>query len=181
MYRALGLTPDDLADDLPIERGSSGVQFIYIPVRSQAALARVQPAADLYIAMGLSSPTDKTGAFTFTLDGAEALRASAETASLTVHGRMFAPFLGSREDPATGSAAGPLGGYLVRHGRTRPDAQGDDTARVTLWQGVEMGRASRLEVAIALAENSSPGERAISGVRVGGSSVIVAEGEVILP
>src|SRR5579875_84289 len=124
---ALGLAADDPADDLPIERGSAGVPFVYIPLRSRAALARVRPGADLYRALGLSAPTDQTGAFLFTLadDNASEANAPVAESTFTVYGRMFAPFLGLREDPATGSAAGPLGAYLVRHGRAQPDTQTD--------------------------------------------------------
>jgi trans-2,3-dihydro-3-hydroxyanthranilate isomerase len=72
---------------------------------------------------------------------------------------MFAPAHGISEDPATGSAQGPLGCYLVRHG-VLPS---DDELRFVSEQGVEMGRPSFLRIRIA----HSRGE--ISAVRVGGT------------
>jgi trans-2,3-dihydro-3-hydroxyanthranilate isomerase len=80
---------------------------------------------------------------------------------------MFAPGLGVLEHPATGSAAGPLGCYLVQHGR----APGDATRQIVNVQGVKMGRASRIHIAI------SGGPDAITDVKVGGEAVLVARGE----
>jgi trans-2,3-dihydro-3-hydroxyanthranilate isomerase len=75
--------------------------------------------------------------------------------------RMFAPSSGVPEDPATGSAAGPLAVHLARHGRT---SFGD---RIEISQGAEIGRPSTL---YAVAE--APGQ-----AQVGGSAVVVARGE----
>jgi trans-2,3-dihydro-3-hydroxyanthranilate isomerase len=79
--------------------------------------------------------------------------------------RMFAPAHGVAEDPATGSAAGPLAVHLARHERI---AFGDE---IEISQGAELGRPSKL---YARAEGSA--ER-IERVEVGGSAVIVARGE----
>jgi len=78
--------------------------------------------------------------------------------------RMFAPTLGVTEDPATGSAAGPLAVHLARHGMV---SWGDE---IEIRQGVEIGRPS---VLYARATGSS---EAIEGVEVGGSAVVVAQG-----
>jgi trans-2,3-dihydro-3-hydroxyanthranilate isomerase len=79
--------------------------------------------------------------------------------------RMFAPASGVAEDPATGSACGPLGIHLARHGRI---AFGEE---VEVSQGAEVGRPSRLYVRVdGTAEN-------IERVEVGGSAVVVARGE----
>ena len=86
---------------------------------------------------------------------------------------MFAPAMGIAEDPATGSAAGPLGVYLLRHGRLAPDETGQTRAR--LEQGVEMGRPSALDIAITGSAEH------IEDVRVGGSAVLMVEGELLLP
>jgi trans-2,3-dihydro-3-hydroxyanthranilate isomerase len=82
-----------------------------------------------------------------------------------VRARVFAPGLGVPEDPATGSAAGPLAVHLARHGRT------GFGQRVEIRQGIEIGRPSRLW---AVVEGS--GER-VERVAVGGGAVIVARGE----
>ena len=80
--------------------------------------------------------------------------------------RMFAPAGGVAEDPATGSACGPLGVHLVRHGRI---AFGEE---VEVSQGAEIGRPSTLYVRV---DGSSPEN--IDRVEVGGSAVVVARGE----
>jgi trans-2,3-dihydro-3-hydroxyanthranilate isomerase len=79
--------------------------------------------------------------------------------------RMFAPSDGVPEDPATGSAAGPLAIHLARHGRI---AFGDE---IEISQGVELKRPSKL---YARVEGSAD---RIERVEVGGSAVIVARGE----
>ena len=68
-----------------------------------------------------------------------------ESAEATVHTRMFAPSLGVPEDPATGSANGALGAYLVRH-RAVPVTE--PTTYVTSEQGLELGRPSTLYVEV---------------------------------
>lgn len=80
--------------------------------------------------------------------------------------RMFAPALGVPEDPATGSAAGPLAVHLCRHGRI---AFGE---RIEISQGVEIARPSLLHARV-----DGEGER-IERVEVGGSAVIVGRGEL---
>jgi trans-2,3-dihydro-3-hydroxyanthranilate isomerase len=74
---------------------------------------------------------------------------------------------GPMEDPATGSAAGPLGGYLVNQEAFPP-------GRIRLQQGYEMGRPSDIEIDVA----GSPG--ALSAVQIGGGVVKVAEGTLFL-
>jgi trans-2,3-dihydro-3-hydroxyanthranilate isomerase len=77
---------------------------------------------------------------------------------------MFAPGDGVPEDPATGSAAGPLACHLARHGRI---AFGEE---IEISQGAEIGRPSTL---YARAEGSAD---RIDSVEVGGSAVVVARG-----
>ncbi len=86
--------------------------------------------------------------------------------------RMFAPGLGVPEDPATGSAAGALGSYLVWHGLVRPH---DGIARVSVEQGIEIGRPSQINVEIAVGFGGE-----ITEVRVGGRAVTVIHGELEL-
>ncbi|MGD1056165.1 MAG: PhzF family phenazine biosynthesis isomerase, partial [Solirubrobacteraceae bacterium] len=82
--------------------------------------------------------------------------------------RVFAPGLGVAEDPATGSAAGPLAVHLARHGRI---GFGEE---IEIRQGAEVGRPSVLLARTAGSEDS------IERVEVGGSAVIVARGEFLL-
>jgi len=79
---------------------------------------------------------------------------------------MFAPAFGIFEDPATGSAGGPLGSYLVRHSIVTPEK----AQAILNLQGVKLGRPSWIHISV----NSSNGD--ISRVRVGGNSIFVAEG-----
>jgi trans-2,3-dihydro-3-hydroxyanthranilate isomerase len=93
---------------------------------------------------------------------------------------MFAPELGVVEDAATGSAAGPLGVYLVRHGVAQPDVDSPSgDARIRLEQGVEMGRPSRIDIDVEVAVTGET--QTIRDVRVGGEAVVIAEGELYLP
>ena len=82
----------------------------------------------------------------------------------TVYSRM----MGANEDPATGSASGPLGCYLVRHKVVPPDKAG---AMLSL-QGVKMGRPSRIHIKLDLQGSD------VTRVRVGGTSVLVGEGRL---
>jgi trans-2,3-dihydro-3-hydroxyanthranilate isomerase len=82
---------------------------------------------------------------------------------------MFAPGFGIPEDPATGSAAVALAGYLQRR-----DARRDGTLRWRLEQGFEMGRPSILDIEADVTRGT------ITGVRVGGGSVIVCEGTMAI-
>lgn len=159
---ALRLAPEDLeVPGLPVERGSAGVPFTFVPVRSLAAMGRAQAAPDL---LPLLTANDTGGAYLFSLE--------TQAPDAAAHARLFAPAVGVSEDAATGSAAGPLSAYLVRHGRLQPG--GDGVARGWIEQGIEMGRPSRLEVAV----EGTP--EAIRAVRVGGHAVVVAEGELLL-
>jgi trans-2,3-dihydro-3-hydroxyanthranilate isomerase len=164
LLAAAGLRQEDLAPGLPIERGSAGVPFLFLPLRSREALARAKPGhADL--AEALESQERHLGLYLFS--------AASEADEVALrHSRMFASGVGVSEDPATGSAAGPFAVYLLRHGLV-PNQDGE--ARLQIEQGVEMGRPSRLSVALAC----ESGE--VQDVRVGGESVLVAEGNLILP
>ena len=82
--------------------------------------------------------------------------------------RMFAPGLGLNEDPATGSAAGPLAVHLVRHGRI---GYGDE---IEISQGAEIARPSTLYARVR-----GEGDR-IDAVEVAGSAVLVARGEFLV-
>ena len=159
---SVGLAADDLRADLPIERGSAGVPFVFIPVASEQALDRAQPEPELGAA--LHDAESHTGAYLFVAPNAPVVQ--------PVSARMFAQGMGIVEDAATGSAAGPLGAYLARHRLAPVD---DGQTRVTIAQGVQMGRPSRLVVSV------EQRDEAITQVRVGGEAVVVAEGEFLLP
>jgi trans-2,3-dihydro-3-hydroxyanthranilate isomerase len=78
--------------------------------------------------------------------------------------------MGIAEDPATGSASGPLGCYLVRHKVVAPDKAG----AILNLQGVKMGRPSHVHVSIGVEKGD------ITSVRVGGEAVLAGEGTLYI-
>jgi len=163
LTRALGLKLEDIDMSLPVERGSAGVPFLYVPLRDMAAVTRARPGADLADVVADASP--HIGVYLFARE--------AMSEGVNAHVRMFALGMGISEDPATGSAAGPFGVYLLRHGVISPDAS--HAADVRVEQGIEIKRPSELSISITGSKES------ISDVRVGGASVVVAEGELFVP
>ena len=158
---ALGLTSADLVPDLPVQQISCGVPFLFVPLRSPDAVDRA--VSDTAAFRRLAGTTGiEVPIFLF---------ATLPTGSShTVHSRMFAPEFGIIEDPATGSASGPLGCYLVRHRLVT----GDAAQRIVSLQGVAMQRPSRIHIAI--------GRRAgeIAEVKVGGTAVLVGQGQLLV-
>jgi trans-2,3-dihydro-3-hydroxyanthranilate isomerase len=138
--------------ELPIEAYDNGMHHVYVALGSEEEVAAVKPDYG-----ALTELTGPMGVNTFAGSGS-----SWKT-------RMFAPFDGVPEDPATGSAAGPLAVHLARHGRI---AFGDE---IEVSQGAEIGRPSTL---YARAEGSP---EQVEKVEVGGSAVTVARGEFRLP
>jgi trans-2,3-dihydro-3-hydroxyanthranilate isomerase len=156
---SLGLSPDDLAGDLPLQVVSCGFPSLYVPLRDCDAVDRaISDAAAFRRVMAEMGDTMPIFLFAVVPPGGAA----------NVYSRMFAPEFGIIEDPATGGATGPLGCYLVQHGLVTPEAA---RSMVSL-QGVAMGRRSRLHISI------DGGPSAITGVRVGGESVLVGKGEL---
>jgi trans-2,3-dihydro-3-hydroxyanthranilate isomerase len=145
LVAALGAAPDHGA--LPIEGYRNGPVHVYVEFPSEDAVAALRPD------MGA---LERLGVY-----GINCFAGSGERWKT----RMFGPALGVPEDPATGSAAGPLAVHLARHGRV---PFGTD---IEIVQGVEIGRRSVLR---ARAEGSSA---RVERVFVGGSAVIVARGE----
>lgn len=83
---------------------------------------------------------------------------------------MFAPGVGVYEDPATGSASGPLGCYLIKNGVVPPKPK----VKIISEQGYEIGRPSTLYIEIRMVDNG------IVDVRVGGYVIPVAEGTLFV-
>ena len=136
---------------LPVERYVNGPRHVMINVESPDLVARLSPD---FGALGRA-----TG------DGVSCFAGSGTRWKT----RMFAPSHGVTEDPATGSAAGPLACHLLRHGRL---ASGDE---IEIAQGAEIGRPSTLYARVTGTRD------AITTVEVGGSAVTVARGEFRLP
>jgi len=164
LARALGLAREDLDENLPIQVIATGLPFLAVPVRSLSDLRRCRVnaslLAEIYLRVGA------TGCYPFT-------RETIDIGASRAHARLFAPADNIPEDPATGSAAGALGAYLVYHGAANVDAV-DGRFQFIIEQGDFMHRPSRINLDVK-------GEAgAIDEVRVGGPSVVVARGEVFV-
>jgi len=136
---------------------SCGVPFLVVPVADLDALARCALDLPLWRQLLAEYPTQKV----YPVAPIDALRWRV---------RMFAPGLGVAEDPATGSAAASLAGWVAGHS---PHPR-DGTLAVRLEQGIEMGRPSELHLEL----DRSGG--AITAVRVGGAAVMVGGGTLAL-
>ena len=145
LWRALGI--DSFAGGLPIEVYRNGPAHVYVELPSPEVVAGLSPDLGALVRLGAFGINCFAGSGTHWKN------------------RMFAPALGVAEDPATGSAAGPLAVHLARHGRIEFGSQ------IEIEQGVEIGRPSAL---FACVEGSA--ER-IERIAVGGAAVIVARGE----
>jgi len=162
LARAMGLEPNALAESWPAQQVSCGVPYVMVPLASRAAVDAVAIERQAFARCCRDAGIEETPVFFFTTEGG----APGETA----YSRMIAPAFGIAEDPATGSASGPLGCYLLHHGVVTPEQA---RALVSL-QGVAMGRPSRIHIAI----DGEP--HRITRVRVGGQSVRVGKGELTI-
>ena len=144
----VGLDEDAGHPELPCQVVSTGLEHVIAPVRDAASLGRVWRDHDRIAP--LLAQHDATCLYLVAPD----------TDAGTAHARSFFAAAEPGEDPATGSAAGPLCAYLAERAAV---------LSVTVTQGVEMGRPSRLECRME-------GDR----VRVGGDAVVVLDGTVFL-
>jgi trans-2,3-dihydro-3-hydroxyanthranilate isomerase len=133
---------------LPVEAYRNGPRHVYVELASEQAVALLQPD------FGALTRLPGIGVACFAGAGSR------------WKSRNFAPALGIAEDPATGSAAGPLAVHLARHGRISFGQE------IEISQGAEIGRPSRLH-----ARATGAADR-IDSVEVAGAAVIVARGEI---
>ncbi len=123
----VNLDASDIRADLPAEEVSTGNRVLIVPVKSLDAMSRARGNAAQMAAL---LDDGVLGPYLFSLETTDPGKA--------VHTRFFAPHLGIIEDPATGSAAGPLVGYLLKHRIF------GERFEIENEQGVEMGRPSRI-------------------------------------
>ena len=135
--------------ELPVEAYRNGPAHVYVALESEERVAALRPDV-----AGLEDFGDQFGFSCFAAAGGGHYKT-----------RMFAPGLGVREDPATGSAAGPLALHLARHGWI---AYGES---IVIRQGAEIDRPSLIHARV------DGSDQAIERVAVGGSAVVVARGE----
>ena len=156
----LGLDASELlGDDWSPEALSCGLPFLFVPVRDLAAVAKARVRMDAWDAT--LKGTWASELFVFAPGG--------ERAGTAFHARMFAPGLNVPEDPATGSANAALAGYLAAR-----DPRRDGLLMWRVEQGFEMGRPSIIDVEADMVNGQ------VTAVRVGGASVLVAEGTMTI-
>ena len=157
----VGLQPEEVCPDgLVPEMVSCGLPYHVIPVVDFRAVARA--SLDLALWRRLLADGWAHHVYLVSMD--------AEGEEADVRARMFAPGSGVPEDPATGSAAAALGGYL-----SKVDGSPEASLSWTVEQGIEVGRPSLLYV-----EADRAGGRT-TAVRVGGSAVPVSRGTMVVP
>jgi PhzF family phenazine biosynthesis protein len=151
---ALGLDQDDLAGTDPAQVVCTGAAHLIVPVRDRAAVDRAAPDAPRLRAV--LAAVGGEGCYLYSRDAVDATGTVAYT-------RFFNPTKGIVEDPATGTAAGPLVALLVASGKV------PDGVPAVVEQGHRLGRPSRIHVTVS-------GQR----VRVSGSGLVVAQGKLSL-
>lgn len=160
--RALGLAESDLLAGAPICTGSTGNPFLYIPLRDREVVDRARLDVPALLAVQGKGPN--VGVFVFAPDPDPKVG--------RVYSRMFAPHTsGTPEDPATGSASGPLGAYLVEHRLVTPAA----TVDIVSEQGTRMSRPSFIRIRVGMSAGR------VSQILVGGRVVPVIEGRLRVP
>ncbi len=151
---ALGLAIDDLQPEVPIQIASTGAPFAYVALRDAAAVDRAVSSRE---------------ALTSVLDpyGLPAVFLFAAASSNRLYSRMFGPHSATRivEDPATGSASGPLGAFAVRNGLVPRAPQ----VLLVSEQGTMMGRQSFIQIKLVYSRDADVPNR----IQVGGSVVPV--------
>ncbi|ALS79449.1 phenazine biosynthesis protein PhzF [Planococcus kocurii] len=160
----LSLPKGELDTRFPIQTVSSGIPFLFVPLRSLAAMREINFRTDVW-ERHFSGDSNRQHVFTFTTE--------TEHDDSTVHCRMFAPAMGISEDPATGAACGPLGAFLVEHGVIDTGDEGHFFIRSE--QGIEMGRPSFIDITI------TKNNETYQEVKIGGTAVVVGRGELYIP
>ncbi len=163
LARALSLDAAEIEQTgLPVEVIYNGVPVMIVPASGRAAVERIRVDGG-----ALETISDEMNAKTVLVFTRETIHPTS-----TVHCRVFAPAAGVIEDAATGSANGPLGFYLVRHGLVKAEA----VTRIISEQGYEMNRPSHLHIEVDFDFKTEE----VAGVRVGGGVVISGRGEILL-
>lgn len=157
--KALGLAEHDIGNTIAAhaEVWQAGPSYLLVPVASPEALGRAGPAGEHWVKLTENAQT--ISAWLFCPDGAQGLRA-----------RMFSPEGGTPEDPATGSAAVTFAGLFARRGHCA-----SDETRITITQGVEMGRHSQIEARIAMSDGQ------LAAVHIAGTAVPILSGRIRTP
>ena len=152
MAAVLGIAPDLIDPELPLETGSTGLKHVFVPLLTKLAMSTVRPDF-----AGLKNLSDSLG-----VESVAVFSQDTGDAQVDVLVRDFCPAIGVNEEAASGTTNGAVASYLVRHGRLQPDRHGD--VNVTARQGAEMGRPSAIQTQIRVEAG------AVEAVKVGGTA-----------
>lgn len=162
---ALSLRPSDFVGDrAPPQLVSTGLPWLLAPVKSRRAIEKLKPNLEAFVDVVRKLPKNVVDIYVTSLDPVDR--------SSTTHSRGLSLVLGTVvEDPATGSASGDLGAYLVHYGLVPMKR----TVRLVNEQGYEMGRPSKIFIEVGTAEDGS-----VESVKVGGTVVRMMDGTAYL-
>lgn len=157
---ALGLNQSDLDLKCPMQIASTGHSKVMIGIKSRQKLNQLTP--DMSTLCQLSNEIQCNGYFVFTFDS--------DIPDILTYGRMFAPAIGINEDPVTGNANGPLGGYLVQN---RIVASKGNHFIFQACQGEAINRIGTMEVDVCT-ENEVP-----ICIQIKGNAVVAFKTEIV--
>ncbi|MFQ5443815.1 MAG: PhzF family phenazine biosynthesis protein [Nitrospinales bacterium] len=156
LAQALSIDSDSIDKRWPVEVVSTGFPALFVPLASLPTIQSIQLNLGKLRQILDEMKVDMLYAFTLqTLDE-----------NATLHSRAFAPFIGITEDPATGSAAGAIGGYLAKNKVIHEDKFGE----IKIEQGFEIDRPSQIYVQVSYREGE------IQSIQVGGETCLILEG-----
>jgi PhzF family phenazine biosynthesis protein len=156
---ALGLDSADTDERCPVQIASTGHSKVMIGIKSREKLNDLNPNNSSLIA--ISKQINCNGYFVFTFDS--------DDIDVLTYGRMFAPAIGINEDPVTGNANGPLGGYLIQNKIV--DFKGN-TFGFNGKQGEKMNRVGVISVSVKI-ENDLP-----ALIKIKGDATVVFKTEI---
>ena len=159
LLKALGLSFTNLNVACPIKIASTGHSKVMIGIKSRKKLNDLTPNHPQL--KELSKRINCNGYFVFTFDAPEK--------DILTYGRMFAPAIGINEDPVTGNANGPLGGYLIENNIIKPKKKVFEFVGA---QGEKMQRFGKMNIIVKI-KNNKPIE-----IKIKGSAVIVFTTEI---
>jgi PhzF family phenazine biosynthesis protein len=161
LITALGLEKRDLDERCPVQIASTGHSKLMIGIKSREKLNHLSPRHDDLVE--LSRQITCNGYFVFTFDSDEK--------DILTYGRMFAPAIGISEDPVTGNANGPLGGYLIQN---RIIETPDNYFEFNGKQGEIINRLGVVHVRVKI-ENNKP-----ALIQIKGEAVVVFKTEILI-
>ena len=156
---ALGLDNNDREERCPIQIASTGHSKVMIGIKSKEKLNNLTPNYNDLV--DLSKQINCNGYFVFTFDS--------DSKDTLTYGRMFAPSIGINEDPVTGNANGPLGGYLIQNKIVNYK---DNVFEFNGRQGEKMNRLGLVSVRVEI-ENEKP-----SLIQIKGDAVVIFKTEI---